>query len=347
MNIRYLREPGYVFDLFFLFVLQFNREYCLEEFVNRDKVSEDTAFYNDIISEFGPVPEELYPFFWMKDNSKTFVSSYCFDAHRDEFISSFSFDTVQKSLSDYRWVQISMLQFYFPELDESARKACLDSFERVSRVIDSSRYSDRVKCRLYRFFLEPVEVIHRLTLELTKMEAKLARYYEKRSQCVVELATSLDIEKLSAGLKQISTRQVNLDGFEKIYISGCLINRTCIKFSLCAGDAVILLGTEYNDYIETLIKADSKFRLDAFGCALSEANRVDILNLMHERDEITIKDIEQSMKISGTNAYYHLTLMSKAGIIKTRNIRRTIYYSIDKHNFSEICAVLAKYYEKE
>ena len=93
---------------------------------------------------------------------------------------------------------------------------------------------------------------------------------------------------------------MNLEGFEVLYVSFCLMNRICIKFALCDNEAVVIFGSEYAKYIDSILAAEKEFHLDYFGCALSEPNRVEILNLMHMKNEITIKDIEQSMKISGT-----------------------------------------------
>ena len=37
-NVMFLKEPGYINDLFFLFLLYFNSEYCLANMVNGYRV---------------------------------------------------------------------------------------------------------------------------------------------------------------------------------------------------------------------------------------------------------------------------------------------------------------------
>jgi hypothetical protein len=69
--------------------------------------------------------------------------------------------------------------------------------------------------------------------------------------------------------------------------------------------------------------------------------------VMDDKDEITIRDIEQELCFTGTNAYYHLSLMIKANMIKTRNQGRTILYSINKHYFDVVCEMLGKYSNKK
>ena len=66
-NVRFLKEPGYIFDLFFLFVLHFNKEYCLSNFINYNKSNEDTHYYNTILDEFPPISEDLRLFFHLPD----------------------------------------------------------------------------------------------------------------------------------------------------------------------------------------------------------------------------------------------------------------------------------------
>ena len=83
--------------------------------------------------------------------------------------------------------------------------------------------------------------------------------------------------------------------------------------------------------------------LDVFSNALSEKSRIEILDLIQEKKEATIKDIEQELDFTGTNAYYHLSLMIKSNLIKTRNKGRTVLYSINRKCFSAVRALLKKY----
>ena len=83
--------------------------------------------------------------------------------------------------------------------------------------------------------------------------------------------------------------------------------------------------------------------MDVFGNAIAEKNRVEILDLILRKKEITIKDVEQEMKLTGTNAYYHLSLMIKANMLKTRNQGRTVLYSLNHRCFAVVQDMLNKY----
>jgi len=105
----------------------------------------------------------------------------------------------------------------------------------------------------------------------------------------------------------------------------------------------LFLVNEYEERFEYLLAEENALALDTLGTAISEPNRVEIFKLMHIKGEITIKDIEQTMKISGTNAYYHLMLMLKANIVQTRNKGRTVYYSINRSHIDKVCRYIGQF----
>ena len=63
-NIKFLDEPGFIYDLFFLFSFNFNKDYCLTNFINYSKSSEDTDYYCKILNEFSPISNDLLLFFY-------------------------------------------------------------------------------------------------------------------------------------------------------------------------------------------------------------------------------------------------------------------------------------------
>ncbi len=106
---------------------------------------------------------------------------------------------------------------------------------------------------------------------------------------------------------------------------------------------VIILGNDYKQILQLLASQNTMPKLDAFGTAISETNRLDILELICNLGEITVKDIEQELGFTGTNAYYHLSLMIKAGMLKTRNKGRIVLYSLNHKYFDMLREMLSKY----
>ena len=108
-----------------------------------------------------------------------------------------------------------------------------------------------------------------------------------------------------------------------------------------------MLGSDYIDALQYLSDIKLVPSLNEFGTALSEENRVSILQLIHDRKEVTIKDVEQALDMAGTNAYYHLSLMIRTGMLKTRNQGRTVLYSINRNYFDMLSKAINIYSQEK
>lgn len=61
-NIKFQKEPGYTYDLFFLFMLYFNKQ------------------------EYLLISDELLLFFYLRDGNRAFLSEWYFDPYKAEFV---------------------------------------------------------------------------------------------------------------------------------------------------------------------------------------------------------------------------------------------------------------------
>ena len=110
--------------------------------------------------------------------------------------------------------------------------------------------------------------------------------------------------------------------------------------------ATIFLGYDYYESAKNQKTQYKLLNLKEFGDVITEQNRIDILDLMLERKEVTIKDLERLLNFTGSTAYYHLTMMMRLRMVKTRNQGRTVLYSINEQYFESIVGLLSKYFEK-
>ena len=53
---------------------------------------------------------------------------------------------------------------------------------------------------------------------------------------------------------------------------------------------------------------------------------------------ISAKDLEKNLNFTGSTAYYHVTMMLKANMLKTRFSGRTVFYSLNHKYFEGILA---------
>ncbi len=342
-NIKYIKEPGYIYDLFFLFVLHFNKDFCLTNFIDYSKPAEETDYFNKIENDFNDISEDLFLFFYLKDNVTCFMTQYYYEAFSPYFTTTYNLEMVQSALRNTDEVISNLIKYYFMDISEAELNECKRSVTAMGRLIRDSSYNDKLKSHLYSFFLEPVPFIQKLSYELMKNEFALSQFYNKNYNKVTEIQGQIDIQDLTNKLKQCKSYEIDLDTFNDIYISMCSLFQNCIRVQFYLEKTVILLGVNYKAYINYLICMTTLPEIDTFGNAISEANRVDILDLIVQKNEITIKDIEQELGITGTNAYYHLSLMIKANLIQTRNQGRTVLYSINRQYVSSVCKILNKY----
>ncbi len=345
-NIKFVRQPGFIFDLFFLFTLHFNKEYCLTNFINYSKSSEDTGYYKSVLNDFPPISDELSLFFHLTEDKKNFMTKFFFEPYKEQFSSeSYNISVVQDALSDHDRVLENLIKFYFKDIDADTLLECKSSISAINKLIKESNYNGDIKSALYSFFIDPTPVMRRLSYELMEKEFALMQRYDNNAKRLSDLRDDFDFELLCQGLKNGKQQKGDLSSFENIYISFCLLHKNCIKSLYRNDGAVVLLGSDHLDTMEYLVVQNELPELDAFGNAISEPNRVSVLDLIAERGEITIKDLEQEFGFTGTNAYYHLSLMIKAGMLKTRNRGRTVLYSINKNYFQVLCDILGKYYK--
>lgn len=174
----------------------------------------------------------------------------------------------------------------------------------------------------------------------------LSREYEQAAKQLERLQNSLDREELTEKFRVCKNFDWDIEPFSETYISFCLLAKNCIKAIYNSEEAVVLLGVDYSDTLDDLSSQESKVDLNALGTAFSEKNRTDILEMLLEKGEVTIRDVEQDLGFTGANSYYHLSLMIKAGVIKTRNRGRTVLYSLNESFFRAVADAMNDYADK-
>lgn len=339
-NIRFLKEPGYTYDLFFIFTLYFNKEY----FRTSLNPIDDFQCYEDLMDKFLPISEELLLFFYMSENNGNLISEKYFQPYRDDFFDgNYNLERVLMELADCDRVVDNIIQFYFRDISAEEMTNCKKSITVINKMIKETKYNYNIKSALYSFLIEPIPVIQKLIYELMAKEILLAQLYKKEYDNISRLQESFDYERLSMLLKLTKNQYLNIDCFENIYLSFCFQNRNLMSWYCDKKNAIMVMGCDYIQTLDFLAKHDSFPELEAFGTVVSEKNRIEILNLMRDMGEVTIRNIEQKLGFTGTNAYYHLMLMTKAGMLETRNQGRTVLYRIHKEYFIKLCEAVKMY----
>lgn len=343
---KFIKGPGYVYDLFYIFVLHFNRKVLFDIDVNADHSENDKVFLNQILQHFSPISDDLELFFHLREDGRSFMTVHYFKPYQNFFSTEYDFHFLMRELLDHNRLIEKMIQFYFPKMSPDDITNAKNTIKAMAGHIDSSEYEESIKRKLYSFLVNPEPVIQKLTYELMSKEVLLSQYYEKHYQQIVEMQNNFDFETLAKEMKEYRNIDFLENESSEICITICLLNKSCLSLFLRPQNIVLLLGYDYRKSFQWYYSQKALPSLKEFGDVITEQNRIDILDLLVERKEITIKDLEKLLDFSGSTAYYHLTMMMRYNMVKTRNQGRTVFYSLNEKYFESIIEVLSRYLKK-
>ena len=281
------------------------------------------------------VSDCILPFFYKSDKGYSFMQNIFAESYEELLINE-NIEVIQNKLIDCENSVNRIIDYYFGDVNIKFVFNDFRSLYDLNKVILKSKYPDELKSSLYSLFIEPVKTVHELMRTLLELNLQLKRMYENHS---------FSISKIHQGILEPKVLdKLNLTDkiSDNTVCAVSLLDKEVLKvFPLNNGNYLLLIGEDYSNNIDT----ENRYDLKDFGYVLTEINRLKLLDMMKTSGEITIKDIEQQLCLSGTNAYYHLSSMTKPGMVNTRYEGRTVFYSINKEYFKKLCKKLYKYSE--
>jgi len=340
-KIQLLKEPGYIYDLNFIFCLRFNTQLYIDALPSDNKKEENVKSFMEILNRFQDIPDDLYVFFHAIETGRAFLPTFYFNPYKDNFPTVYNFKYFLKEVSDRDKLVRNVIRFYFCDLDDDAVEQCASSLNEIFSHIKNSEYSDEEKNKLYEFFIDPSRYLQLLQYELMQKEIMLSDYYKDHFQKIIDLYNRTTFESLYLHLKDLRALVIDKDA-DILYVSYCLLNKFCVSVWFLEDGFLPLLGCEYMSILGYTKDTCMESELYGFGTALCEESRIKILNYLIEREEVTCKDLEKKFSFSGSTAYHHINIMTKAGLVKTRNEGKTVLYSLNKKYISNVISVLNK-----
>ena len=338
-HIKLIKNPGFLYDLNFLFYAKFNTQLCIDTLVDESKKESYKKHLNDILQYFGEISEDLYVFYHAKNSARCFMTTYYMDPYKDHFVTDFDFNFFIRALSDTEQLKKNLIRFYLHNLSDDALEECFASTEKLFSHIKASKYTGEEKSKLYEFFHNPTPYFQALQHELMKKEVLLSAYYKEHYEVIMQIHNNTTFDMLCEYVKDVHNIRF-LQKNDSLYTSFCLLNKFYINLFFGTDRVIYLLGFDYVSIINALVKAKKKHSLADICGALSETSRIEILKLLLERGELTCKDLEKAFHFSGSTAYHHLSLLTKIGAVKVRNEKKIIYYSLNKNHFDTMIAQL-------
>lgn len=334
-EVKYVRHPGMLIDLTFMYVLHYNRNlWDTVTFSRPGKFETDREYYEKMLSEFPKIPDDFLIFFYLKNDDCAFLTRELIYRVGAPISEKYDLEGLIQRLSDTDFVVNKMTSFYFPE--ESLDNVHDNYF--YSKLIRESDYPGNLKFELFSFFVEPDRYIQKLIRELEIRYALVHKYYTDHSEKLFQFTENFSYIDYWETARQHPTVEFHLDENEVITMSTTLIKKF---FSFCDFNAnMIIIGTEYKDFIKAVKAEQKNIDLVATGKVFGEFNRIKILDYLSKQEERSTSEIAKMLALSLNATIYHLSSMIKAGVIKQRESGRTVYYRLNKDFFDTLCEEL-------
>ena len=332
-NIKVLKDPGFLYDLNYLFFAKFNTQLCVDSIADETKKEAYKRYLLDTLQHFGDISDDLYVFYHAMKNGRCFMTTYYLNPYKDHFSTDFNFKFFKNLLSDTEGLIRKLIQFYLYDLSRESLEECFSSTEKLFAQIKASKYSSEEKSKLYEFFINPTPYFQTLQYELIEKEILLSAYYKDNYDKIIEAHNNTTFEVLCQPVTVEKDLSFLNDNDQVLYTSYCLLHKYYMNLLFVTKGVVYLLGCDYVSIISEITKAPKTSPLEDLCGALSETSRIQILKLLLERKEVTCKDLEKTFNFSGSTAYHHITLLTKIGAVKIRNEGKTIFFSLNRDFF--------------
>ncbi|MBO5109483.1 MAG: helix-turn-helix transcriptional regulator [Clostridia bacterium] len=348
-KLQLLKEPGFVYDVLSLFSLRFNKQKFLSSLphANAQQREELAEYYEGLYKQVGHISDDLFVFFYALENGKNVISTLYFSTCTDHFASDYDFRYLQNSLLNKEELLRNVIRFYLLDLSEKEIEECAGSLVNLFAYIKESKLPDEIKKRLYEFFVDPDPYIRALLCELMDVAKWVEDHYKSNYELILAGYNDITFEKLADQLAVVKDLRTIDFGEDPIYVSYCLLHKYFVYYCQAAKGIICLIGRKYEDVLSAQTKENGAFNLESLGGALCENSRVRILELLLEQGELTCKDLEKAFEFSGSTAYHHVSLLVRAGAVKTRNVGKTVYYDINPDYFGFVITELMKFSDRD
>lgn len=341
-DLKLIKNPGYVYDLVFLFYYKYNADIFPEIF---EVDEEEIQYFSENFKLFEPISDDLYIFFRFTSSKRCFFTNNYFYNYTKVFTTEYDLAFLQKELNDYDSVIKNVIKHYFEELDDNEVIECMRSNKHMFEIIKKSNYDDKLKSKLYEFFIDPEAYICLLQYELMAKDIQLSSYYEKNYSKILDVYNGLNFEMLEEKFAFLNHNMDDKMNRSNICISFCILNKNLLSFSYQPHATLYLIGFDYLSSLEKIRKNRIDLAPEKFGSALSDANRVKMLEVILQKGKCTCKELEMALGVPASTAYHHVSTLERCGLVKARSSKKSMFYSIDRKYFTQIIEYFKKFSE--
>jgi DNA-binding transcriptional ArsR family regulator len=346
-NLKYTKNPGYIYDLMFVFILRFNKETWFKRFINLDKGNEDISFYTGVLDRFPKSSDELLFFFYLMEDKAVFLTQYYLNNYADNFDQSYDFKFLCDKLSDVEILKENIIRCYFNANDNDMKEINELPLSIISMKIYQMDLSDKIKQLLIMFFINPEYFSKKLVVELAAAESVLDRYYKDNYATIIDIGNKMDFEKAIDTINERDNLSIDIRDLKCEYYSCCIISVNIFKKMYSMGNLTFIIGKNGLEFCQYLNKQNSNIELDKFGKIFSEPNRIKILKILTENEELYTSKIAQRLSLTVSAICYHLEMMVEVKMLFSRSEGRTVFFRINDNYFKSVVKEISKIVEKD
>lgn len=340
VNIKYLRQPGFVYDLMTIFMLRFNRSRWDDLFINKNKTKDDFSFYNNILREFPVKNEDISIFFIDVEEKGCFFTRL--NAFNDplNIFSDYDLDFILAEISKADDFSQKLADFYLPNSGLIVNLNDREFYTKLLELVQATNYSDKTKNKLLSYFINPEKVLVNLKSELIEKKVLLIQYYQRNYERTDYFQQHFNLVEWNNKLKNCGLIQTDVSTISEFFISICLIAKNKIKLYSKDNHILQVLGFDYSESLDESESSKFEIQLDMFGKIISDENRLSIINMLTAMPEMSTSEIAKRLSSSLNSVYYHLDMMSQVNMIKSRNEGRSVFYKLNKEYFNKAAEVV-------
>lgn len=327
--MKYIKAPGEIFDLLNLFVFRFNEEAYIKK-----TLVDPLEFRHSFESVLNGVSinEELYIFFYISENRNSFMKEYFFIDENVDFSNTDFFAIICERIKSMDLFG-EILKYYADDIkviDEN-----IISIDYLYNLFKTIEIPDKIKYHIIHFNFNRSYYTDLLINELCEKYEYIKKYHIKKSKKLSEIKEMLINEKTQNDLCSIAG--LKPDFKEIIHFSVSMLQVKMLSNIKNNTSTLILFGCETLPQLEEFAVSKNDIDVCSVSKAMADNLRIDIINLIKEKGELSTSEIAKTFDKGLTAMFYHLNLLYDAKVLNIRNEGRTVYYSVNTgflRNFS-------------
>lgn len=315
MEVEFSSKFSLLYDTCQAIIVKTNPEgKWIDAYMSKENEKKDMGYIKNMISKIPGVDERVYLFSNLEVKKTSFLLD-CYLGYLRETDGDCSVIDFCDYLGDHEKIREMLSQYYFGVESITVKE--------ISQFCYKSELSSRLKSLIYEFLLFEDYFMGAVDKEVRYVSRAMQKIYDERAEEIEEAQKNFNMETFKQEIEELNMGDQWDEDVEKVYVSFSLWNPYVVFREKAYGDVWWILGTKYEKALPVI--NEEKIDLAVFGNALGDDVRQKILKAIIRNGELTVGEITKNIEGTPTTTLYHLDVLKKANIIKSRSSGRKVY----------------------